>query len=186
MKQYLFAALLALLIACSPQPVMEKQQMMDNKPVVEAVMEKAPAVESSDAEMEKVMDDTMPKETRMMEPGLIGGGVSRYYNWDKSMFDKAVSEGKTIFLEFSANWCPTCQKQEPHLIAGFAELNDPNVIGFKIHYKDDEMTPEHETLIKQYQVPYQYYKVILRNGQIIKRSPESWTKDKFLEEMRKL
>jgi thiol-disulfide isomerase/thioredoxin len=186
MKQYVFAALLALLIACSPQPVMEKQPMMENKPVVEAVMEKAPAVESSGAEMEKVMDDTMPKETRMMEPGLIGGGVSRYYTWDKTKFDKAVSEGKTVYLEFSANWCPACQSQEPQLIAGFAELNDPAVVGFKIHYKDDQSTSESQALIEQYQVPYQHYKVILRNGQIIKRSPEAWTKDRFLEEMRKL
>jgi len=159
---------------------------MMEKPMEKApVMEKTPVIEKQPPMMDEkpAMEE---KDERMMEPGLIGGGVSRYYNWDKTMFDKSVAEGKTIYLEFSADWCPACQSQEPQLIAGFAELNDPNVIGFKIHYKDDQTTPEHADLTKQYQIAYQHSKVVLKNGKVVLKSPEAWTKDKFLAEMRKL
>ncbi len=176
--KYLLVALLALLVACAPQMMekpMEKAPVMEKTPVIE----KQPPMIDEKPAMEE-------KEERMMEPGLIGGGVSRYYNWDKTMFDKSVAEGKTIYLEFSADWCPACQSQEPQLIAGFAELNDPNVIGFKIHYKDDQTTPEHADLTKQYQIAYQHSKVVLKDGKVVLKSPEAWTKDKFLAEMRKL
>ncbi len=190
MKQ--FVILLALLVACAPaqqqmietpeQKAMEKEAMEkgDWTPEQIAQMEK-------DEMMEKEMAETMTKpEGKMMEPGLIGGGVSRYYNWDKTIFDKAVAEGKTVYLEFSADWCAVCQKQEPHLIAGFAELNNPNVVGFKIHYKDGQSIDEHNALIQQYQIAYQHTKVVLKDGKQVLKSPEAWTKDKFLEEMRKL
>ena len=159
--------ILALLVACAPaQPAMEKLSGEDWTP-------------EEMAEMEEMHE-------RTMEPGLVGGGISRYYDWNNAMFDQAVAEGKTIYLEFSANWCPTCQSQEPHLIAGFAELNDPNVVGFKIHYKDDETTDEHTALAKQYGIAYQHTKVVLKDGKQVLKSPEAWTKDRFLEEMRKL
>ncbi len=175
--KYLLVALLALLVACAPQmmekpiekaPVMEKEPVMEKQ--AEPVMEKEPVME----------------EKRVMEPGLIGGGASRYYNWDRAKFDQAVAEGKTVYLEFSADWCPACQAQEPELIAGFAELNNPNVVGFKIHYKDDQSTEEHKALIEEYQIAYQHTKIVLKDGKQVLKSPEAWTKDKFLEEMRKL
>lgn len=168
MKQYLLVALLALLVACAPaKPSMEKESMMEGEWTAEEM-----------AEMEKEHSATMS--------GVLSDGSSKYYDWDKAMFDKAVAEGKTVYLEFSANWCPVCKNQEPELIAGFAELNDPNVIGFKIHYKDDQSTPEHNALAQQYQIAYQHTKVILKDGKQVLKSPEAWTKDKFLEVMRSL
>jgi thiol-disulfide isomerase/thioredoxin len=193
MKQYILVALLVLLVACAPaQPMMEKKPVMqetsEQKAVEKQAMEESEWTPEQIEQMKK--DEAMEKgsapEGRMMEPGLIGGGISRYYNWDKAKFDQASKEGKTIYLEFSANWCPICQSQEPELIAGFAALDDPNVVGFKIHYKDDQSTPESQTLIEQYQIAYQHTKVIIKNGKIVKKNPESWTKDKFLETLRSL
>ncbi len=191
MKKYLLFALLVLLAACAPaRPMMEKKPVMqetaEQKAMEKQAIEKGEWTPEQIEQMKK--DETMEKgsapEGKIMEPGLIGGGVSRYYNWDKKMFDKAAAEGKTIYLEFSANWCPTCQSQEPHLIAGFAALNDPNVVGFKIHYKDDQSTPESQTLIEQYQIAYQHTKVIIKNGKVVKKSPEAWNKDRFLQEIK--
>lgn len=158
-----FVILLSLLVACAPA----QQSMMEEEWTPEEM-----------AEMEKEHSTTMS--------GILSDGVSKYYDWNKELFDKAIAEGKTVYLEFSANWCPTCQSQEPHLIAGFAELNDPNVIGFKIHYKDDQTTDEHTSLAKQYGIAYQHTKVVLKNGKQVLKSPEAWAKDRFLEEMRKL
>jgi thiol:disulfide interchange protein len=156
--KYVFVALLALLIACTPA----KQEWTAEEM----------------AEMEKEHSATMSD--------VLSGGASKYYNWDKAKFDQAVAEGKTIYLEFSADWCPACQSQEPHLIAGFAELNDPNVVGFKIHYKDGQTTDEHTGLAKQYGIAYQHTKVVLKNGKQVLKSPEAWDKSRFLAEMRKL
>ena len=126
------------------------------------------------------------QETAHSEQGLIGGTISKYYEWDKTKFDKAINEGKTVYLEFTANWCGTCQKQILHLKAGFEELNDPNVVGFDIHYNDDQTTDEHKALSHQYQIAYQHSKVVIKNGKVVLKSPEAWTKDKFLEHMRKI
>ena len=190
MKDVLLA-LLALLVACAPAQTMEKKQMMgetaEQKAMEKEAMEKGNWTPEQIAQMEK--DEAMEKgvpEVRMKEPGLVGGGVSRYYDWDKTKFDQAVADGKTVYLEFSANWCPVCQNQEPQLIAGFAELNDPNVVGFKIHYNDDQTTDEHKALIQQYQIAYQHTKVVLKDGKQVLKSPEAWTKDRFIDEMRKL
>jgi thiol-disulfide isomerase/thioredoxin len=159
MKEYLFSIALIFLVACAPaQP--------------ETVLNQAPV----DAEMQKEMTETM-------EPGLIGGTVSKYYDWDKAKFDQAVADGKTILIDFAANWCGICQKEELHYKAAFAELNDPNIIGFKVHYKDDQTTPEHEALAQQYQIAYQHTKVVLKNGQVVKKSPEAWEKDRIIKEL---
>jgi len=184
----LLGLLLVFLVACAPAAPQMMGETAEQKAMEKESMEKGGWTPEQMEQMKKdeMMEKTSMPEGKMMEPGLIGGGVSRYYNWDKVMFDKAVAEGKTIYLEFSADWCGVCQKQEPHLIAAFSELNDPNVVGFKIHYKDDQTTPEHAALAQQYQIAYQHTKVVLKDGKQILKSPEAWTKDKFLEMMRNL
>jgi len=195
MKQYVFVALLALLVACAPAQTMEKKQMMgetaEQKAMEKEAMEKGDWTPEQIAQMEK--DEMMEKEheetmekPRIMEPGLLGGSVSRYYDWDKTKFDTAVSEGKTVFIDFAANWCGVCQAEHPQLIAGFEALDDSNVVGFRVHYKDDQSTDEYNALIQQYQIAYQHTKVVLKDGKQVLKSHEAWTKDKFLEEMRKL
>lgn len=175
-------ALLALLVACAPAQTMEKDAMMEK----DSMMEKNETVmmEKESVEKSSMMDDSM--EDKMMEPELLGGSVSKYYQWDKAMFDQSVAEGKTVFLEFYASWCPVCQQQHPELVAGFNELNDANVVGFRIPYKDDMTTDEHTALAKQYGIAYQHTHVVVKDGKIVLKNPKQWSKDDFLTEMRKL
>jgi thiol-disulfide isomerase/thioredoxin len=147
----------------------------------------APAQQKAELPKAQPVDEAMQKEmAETMEQGLIAGDVSKYYDWDKAKFDQAVKDGKTVLLEFSASWCGVCKAQEPHFKAAFEELDDPDVVGFKIHYKDDQTTDEHSALAQQYQIPYQHTKVVLKDGKVVLKSPESWTKDKFLQEMRRI
>jgi len=185
MKIYYMISLLVLLVACAPaQPqVMEKKEAFTE--TSEEMQTEREAMEKAGMTPEEIEKSEMMEKTTL-EPGLIGGDISKYYDLDKAKFDQAVAEGKTVYLEFSANWCAICQKQKLHLKAAFAELDDPNVVGFKIHYKDDQTTDEHNALAQQYQIAYQHTKVVLKGGQQVLKSPEAWTKDKFLEEMRKL
>lgn len=181
MKLIFFPLLFAFLIACAPQTEqLDMEEAIAKEPSMEKAVEKSSMEDKQgQAEMEKEMVETM-------EFGLIAGDISKYYNWDKTKFEQAVKDGKTIYLEFTANWCPVCQNQEPHLKAAFEELDNPDVVGFEIHYKDDETTPEHQSLAQQYQIAYQHSKIVIKNGEIVLKSPESWNKAKFLEEMRKI
>ena len=121
------------------------------------------------------------------EPGLIAGQHSKYYEWDAEKFKKAREENKTILLEFTANWCGECAKEENALKEGFKTLSEnTSIIGFKIHYNDDEMSTSHKELAKTFGVSYPNTKIIIKNRIIARKSIEEWDKEKFLMEIEKI
>ena len=152
--------LVIFLAACSVQPSME--------------------LKDSDEEIKEVEG----RDAMMSE--LLGGTVSKYHQWDKTIFDKAVAEGKVIYLEFYASWCPACKKQHSELVKGFEDLSNQNVIGFRIPYKDSDTTREHEELARQYGVSYQHTKIILKDGKVVLKSPEAWDSTRFMNELKKV
>jgi thiol:disulfide interchange protein len=132
------------------------------------------------------MEKEHAEKEAMMEKGLLAGDISKYYVWDKAMFDQAVADGKIVYLEFSAEWCPACQQQEKDLKVAFEQLDDPDVVGFRIPYKDSRTTEEHTLLAKQYGIAYQHTKVIIKGGKTVMKSPEAWSVERFLSEMKRL
>lgn len=108
---------------------------------------------------------------------LIAGSVSPYLDFNQADYEKALSEGKTVFLEFYANWCPICRAQEPALVDGFNSLNDSNVVGFRVNYNDPETDDLEKQLAKQFGVTYQHTHVIVKNGKEVYRSQEDLTKE---------
>lgn len=44
----------------------------------------------------------------------FAGGASMY---DKAAFESAKAQGKTVVIDFHADWCSTCKKQQPVLEA---------------------------------------------------------------------
>jgi thiol-disulfide isomerase/thioredoxin len=185
-------ALLVALAGCTQQ-VMEDEHMEG-----EWAPEEMAAMEKEHAEKEAMMEGewapeemaAMEKEhaekEAMMEKGLLAGDISKYYVWDKAMFDQAVADGKIVYLEFSAEWCPACQQQEKDLKVAFEQLDDPDVVGFRIPYKDSRTTEEHTLLAKQYGIAYQHTKVIIKGGKTVMKSPEAWSVERFLSEMKRL
>ena len=184
MKRYLLLLIFGLLIACTPQsePVMMEKQdgaMQSDKPVA---LQQDPFITQ-----EPIVS---PGETPVMDKHEtfrpIAGDVSKYYHWNNELFEQANEEGKLIYLEFSANWCPICKQQEKDLVAAFETLDNPNVIGFKIPYKDSETTDEHTALARKYGIAYQHTKVIIKDGKILLKSPEAWNTERFLTEVNQL
>ena len=110
---------------------------------------------------------------------------SYYVRYDKDNYEQSLAEGKVILLDFYANWCPICRSENPKIIEGLAELNNPNVVAYQVHFNDGETTQEHEDLAKQFGVNLQHTKVILKNGEFFSKSLESWSKDKTIEEISK-
>ncbi len=159
----------------------------------EAMMEKDKM--SKDASMDKddsamMEDESMMEKDEMMDKSSYSGKVlagtkSKYIEFNKADYDKALSENKKILLYFYASWCPICKKEQPETLAAFNELNDPDLIGFRVNYKDGDDDADEKALAQKFGVAYQHTKVILKEGKQVAKYPDSWIKQRYLDELSK-
>ncbi len=54
--------------------------------------------------------------------------------YTKSAYARALADGKTVLLDFHANWCEICVANSPVIEQAFQKLNNPQVVGFKANY----------------------------------------------------
>lgn len=54
--------------------------------------------------------------------------------FDQASFDAAKAQGKTIVLDFHADWCSTCKKQGPILESLLKEPTMNTIVGLKVDY----------------------------------------------------
>lgn len=118
--------------------------------------------------------DAMENKTgdAMEEPGdsmgttyggqIIAGMATPYIRYNEADFNKARDEGKVIYLYFYANWCPICAAERPTIFEAFNEMDDPEVVGFEVHYKDSQTNEEDTAAARTFGVPYQHTTIILR------------------------
>ena len=117
---------------------------------------------------------------------LLAGTKSPYYRFDKAHYEKSLEEGKVIFLDFHADWCPICLREKPGILDAFNELNNENVVGYEVHYNDGKTTEDEEEMAKKYGITYQHTKVVIgKNGEAMLKSLEAFSKVKILEEINK-
>jgi len=117
---------------------------------------------------------------------LAGTESTKYLDFNKVDYEKALKEKKKILLYFYANWCPTCRIEQPKTFAAFNELNDPNLIGFRVNYRDSDTDAGEEALAKEFGVSYQHTKVLLVDGKREGKWPDSWDKQRYLDELKKI
>ena len=187
---YFFGILMVLGIAIlgCEQDLTDKAMSEDSMMENESVQEDGAAMQKDEALMGDE-DSAMIEEDAMMKSSYSGkvlaGTTSKYLEFNKADYDKALKENKKILLYFYASWCPICKKEQPEIFAAFNELDDPNLIGFRVGYNDNEGADE-KALAKQFGVAYQHTKVILKDGKQVAKFPDSWNRQRYLDELAKV
>ncbi|MBI2598405.1 MAG: thioredoxin family protein [Candidatus Diapherotrites archaeon] len=118
--------------------------------------------------------------------GSAGSNLSKltYEPFTKEKYDAAKDSGKIIFLEFYANWCPTCSVQKPLIEQAFREINNPSIAGFQVNFNDSDTDADEIALAKKFGVIYQHTHVIVDSKEnILLKSLESWSKDTVIQKL---
>ena len=134
--------------------------------------------------MESTQDSSMMMNDEY-KGAILAGTTTPYLDFTKEDYDKALAGHKVILLNFYASWCPTCKAEQPEAFAAFNAMKYSNVVGFRVHFKDDQVTADETALAQQFGVPYQHTKVIIKNGDRVLKAPDSWDKERYLTEIGK-
>ena len=149
----------------------------------------------------QVTEDLSPNEqvsktdievTENPPPGFKGkvlaGEIPYVTDFVKSDYDQVKNSDNLIVLYFYANWCPVCREEILKFYSAFDELSkDSNkyakVVGFRVNYNDSDTDEDETALAKEFGVAYQHTKVFIKKGIRILKSPESWEKQRYLDEI---
>ncbi len=155
------------------------------------VMEKDNAMEKTDNTMEKDGNSMMEKEGEAMEktgdamekPDVMVKGLA-YQPFSQAAYDQAKADGKTIFLEFYANWCPTCKAQDPALRSGLSKIESDNLVAFQVNYKDSETDADEQALAQKFNITYQHTHVVTNTSEeTLLKSQENWSEQDVIEKI---
>ena len=107
-----------------------------------------------------------------------------YVPYTEAAYMDARSEGKVIFLEFYANWCPICASQEVEIKDALSSLDYSDVAAFRVNYKDSDTDNDEKDLAREFGIIIQHTHVLLgADGKLIKKSSEVWDKDTIVSEI---
>ncbi len=158
------------------------------KPVATATTTEETTVKSGDAmaKPEEVMKKDEAMEGTMFKGKVLAGTKSPLIDFNKADYDAALASKKLIVLYYYASWCPICKAETTNsLYPAFNELQNENVIGFRVNYKDDTTDKDEESLAREHGVAYQHTKVFIKDGTRILKAPDGWDKARYLTEIKK-
>lgn len=111
--------------------------------------------------------------------------AKNFYEFDKESYEAALSEGKYVFLDFYANWCPICRAEEPEIKAAFNELSTGNVVGFRVNYNDGDTDDDERALAKKLGVAYQHTKIVVApDEKVVSRTLRQQSKQEVFDQIK--
>lgn len=117
---------------------------------------------------------------------ILGGNRSLIFDFYVGDYEKALKTGKPIVLYFYTNSSPACIKEFSEMIGAFNELENDGVVGFRVNYNDNQTDPDENNLAGKMGVNSQCTKVLIENENRFTKYYDSWSKNKYLEEIDRL
>ena len=109
--------------------------------------------------------------------------ANKYYRYSKEAYDAASAENNVVYMYFYANWCPICKGARPKILEAFNKMNFDDVVGFEVHYNDDQVTEEDREITRNYQIPYQHTTIITKNKEQTFKSLEELSTETLIKEI---
>ena len=173
----------------------EDGTMMDDGSV-DAMMKNDAMKENGDAMMEKDGGAMMEGDAMKGDGGammgseamehftgtVIAGSDSPLLEFNSADYEAALASDRLVMLYFFADWCPLCREEFKQTRRAFDEHTGADLVGFRAHYKDSQVTPETEELARAFGVSSQHTKVFIKNGVRILKSPEVWDAARYTDE----
>jgi thioredoxin-like negative regulator of GroEL len=100
----------------------------------------------------------------------LAGEIKPY---NEAAFAEAKAAGKTVLLDFHADWCPVCKKQGPVLGSLVQEDKLKDIAAFKVNYDDET------ALKKQLKVTSQSTLIVFKGEKLVSRAVGVTDKDKI-------
>jgi thioredoxin 1 len=106
----------------------------------------------------------------LMAASALAGEIKPY---SEAAFAEAKAAGKTVLLDFHADWCPVCKKQGPVLGGLVREDKLKDIAAFKVNYDDET------ALKKQLKVTSQSTLIVFKGEKLVSRAVGVTDKDKI-------
>ena len=106
----------------------------------------------------------------LIATSALAGEIKPY---KEAAFSEAKAAGKTVLLDFHADWCPVCRKQGPVLGSLVHEDKLKDIAAFKVNYDDET------ALKKQLKVTSQSTLIVFKGEKLVSRAVGVTDKDKI-------
>lgn len=167
--------------------MMEKKDgdaMMEKKDG-DAMMMKDDHNHEGDAMMKKEESGDAMEKDASFRGAVIAGSSAPLLEFNQRDYETALEHNRVVVLYFYASWCPLCKKEFENTKAAFNAYEGDDLVGFRVHFNDGEVTPEMEALAREFGVAYQHTKVFIKDGERVLKSPETWNTERYLNEFAK-
>ena len=199
MKGYLFAfGLIGILLLAGCAGYTQSAQQAPQQSAQDKAMAEKKAMEEKAAMEQKAMAEKkeMDDKNAIIKNNSANGSMAEkkestmeeskasYSNYNAAAYQKAKSDGKVIYLEFYASWCPICRAYEPRLLSGFetmaADSKYNDVVGFRVNYDTQD------DLKREFGIVGQHTHVIIgKDSSVVVKSREDWGSQDLMDNIGK-